>query len=92
MEIIRNIKKDDGIGDLKKRFEEGRVVLGTKRTLKLLKKNKIEIIYVSSTAPKFVLDLKELKEIEMNKLNIDAVGLGKLLGKNFPVSVAGVLK
>ncbi len=89
MEII---KKDRRINDLKKEVREGKIVLGTKKTLKLLKKNKIERIYLSNTAPKYVMDLEEFKKIEANKLDVDAVGLGKLLGKNFPVSVAGIQK
>ncbi|HDI06468.1 MAG TPA: hypothetical protein ENF39_00495 [Candidatus Aenigmarchaeota archaeon] len=92
MEIIEKIKKDHGIKDLKKEFNEEKLVLGIRETLKLTKKNKIERIYLSTTAPKYIVNREEFKKVEINRLDIDAVGLGKLLGKNFPVSVAGVLK
>lgn len=92
METIKKIKKENGLNNLKKEFKEGKIVLGTKKTIKLLKKGKIEKIYLSNTAPKFFLELEELKKIELEYLNIDALGVGKLLGKNFPVSVIGVTK
>lgn len=92
METIKKIKKDGGLDDLKKEFEKGKVILGVKRTIKMIKKNKISKVYLSLTVPKSIPDLQELKEIKMEYLDLDALGLGKVFGKNFSVSVAGILK
>jgi len=34
----------------------------------------------------------DIGSIEIERLNVDAIELGKSLGKNFPISVLGVLK
>ncbi len=73
---------------------EGKLVIGTKRTLKLLKEGKIKRVYVASTCPKNILDViekyskdKNVKVIYVKKTSSD---FGKMLGKPFLVTVAGV--
>jgi ribosomal protein L30E len=78
--------------NLKKEFEEGKLILGMKRTLKLLRKNKIEKIYLSATPPKSILEQEELKKVKIEKLNLNSLELGKYLGKSFSVAVIGVMK
>ncbi|MCK4429599.1 MAG: ribosomal L7Ae/L30e/S12e/Gadd45 family protein [Candidatus Aenigmarchaeota archaeon] len=73
-----------------KEFQSGKLVLGTRETLRLLKDGKIKLVYLSDTAPESVLNM--LKEVEVKKLDMDAVVLGKSLGKSFPVTVCGVKK
>ncbi len=73
-----------------KEYQSGKLVLGTRQTLKLLRERKIKFVYLSSTTPKSVLEL--LKNMEVKKLKIDAIELGKSLGKNFPVTICGVRK
>lgn len=90
MEVIK--EKRTKLESLKKEFEENKIILGTKRTFKLLRKNKIEKIYISSTPPEFVLKSEELKKVKTEKLNLNSLELGKYLGKSFPVAVIGVVK
>ena len=74
--------------DIKEDFESGKLVLGTKRVLKLLRKNKIKKVYLSSSAPGYIKPL--LGDVKIVKLNMNALELGKYLGRSFPVSVCGV--
>ena len=74
--------------------KEGRLIIGTKRTLKLLKEGKIKKVYVASTCPKNILEIiekyskdKNIKVIYVEKSSRD---FGKMLGKPFLVTVAGV--
>ena len=92
METIEKIKRSDGIVDLKKEFKSRKVVLGAKEVKKLLTLKKIKKVYLSNTAPKFLLDFEELKKVEVENLEMNASELGKFLGKNFPISAVGILK
>jgi len=81
----------ESIGRLAK---EGRLIIGTKRTLKLLKKGKVKKVYVASTCPKNILEAiekyakdKKVKVIYVEKSSRD---FGKMLGKPFLVTVASV--
>jgi ribosomal protein L30E len=91
MEAIKKRKKNSLV-ELKKELGENKIVFGTKRTLKLLKKNNIEKIYLSATSPEGIMKLQELKKIKIEKLNMNSLELGKYLGKSFPVAVIGVMK
>ena len=90
MEAVK--KRDKALATLKKEFEEGKLILGMKRTLKLLRKNKIEKIYLSATYPKAILEREELKNIKVEEVSLNSSELGKYLGKSFPVAVIGVAK
>jgi len=90
---METVKKQDKIlANLKKEFESGKLILGMKRTLKLLKKNKIEKIYLSATHPKVILERDEIKKVKIEKLYLNSLELGKYLGKSFSVAVVGVIK
>lgn len=87
MEAIKGALKE-----LKKKLEEKKLILGTKQTLKLVKKKKIEKIYLSSTPPEFLLTSPDLKKVKVERINMNSSELGKYLGKSFPVAVVGVMK
>jgi len=90
MEDINKLRKGDNILNLKKEYENNRLVIGPKISKKLMKENKIVKLYLSTNAPMNLLGA--LGSVEIERLNIDAIELGKSLGKNFPISVLGVLK
>jgi ribosomal protein L30E len=75
---------------LRKEFKEGRLVIGTNRTIKMIRAGKIKGVYITSTAPKEVRE--QIKGAEPKSLKLTATELGKFLGKNFPISVCGVKK
>ncbi len=89
MEGINKVKGESTL-NLKKEYENNKLVIGPKISKKLMKKNKIVKLYLSTNAP---LDLLgDVGSVEIERLNVDAIELGKSLGKNFPISVLGVLK
>ena len=89
MEGISKVKGENTL-NLKKEYENNKLVIGPKISKKLMKKNKIVKLYLSTNAP---LDLLgDVGSVEIERLNVDAIELGKSLGKNFPISVLGVLK
>jgi len=82
--------------EIKKAFEDKKLVLGTKVVLKNLVQNKLQKIYFSKNAPK-----ETLKEIELiaknSKVKIEYTGLtneefGLLCRKQFNINVLGLLK
>ncbi len=90
MEGISKLRKGDNILNLKKEYENNKLVIGPKISKKLMKKNKIVKLYLSTNAPMDLLG--DIGVVEIEHLNVDAIELGKSLGKNFPISVLGVLK
>ncbi len=79
---------------LKEAIKEGKVILGTERVMKLLKKNKLKKIYLSANCPeKVVLDIQhhsKLAKVAVIKLNKTNDELGSFCKKPFSVSVLGV--
>lgn len=73
-----------------KQLKEGKLVIGTNRTLKLLRAGKIVLVYTTTTTPEEVK--AKIKDVEVKKLKMTATELGKLLGKNFPIALCGVRK
>lgn len=72
----------------------GKIVLGSKRTLKLLKLGKIKYIIMASNAPsdiaqeiEYYSKLSEVKVIRFPGTNSE---LGSVLGKPFKVAVMGI--
>ncbi|MEZ0394666.1 MAG: 50S ribosomal protein L30e [Desulfurococcaceae archaeon] len=76
-------------------YRTGKVVLGTRRTTKLLLLGKVKAVVVASNAPRNVVEslkyyskLSGTTFIEFGGTNVE---LGTLLGKPFGVSVLGVI-
>ncbi len=73
-----------------KQFQEGKLVIGTNNTLKMLKENKLGLVYLTTSTPD---DTKaKISGVEVKKLKMTATELGKMIGKNFPIAVCGVRK
>lgn len=92
MEAINKLKRGDGISALKKEFENNRVIIGTNEVMKMLKSDKIKKIYLTKTISAEIINSLGSSKVEKEYLEIDALELGKSLGKNFPISMAGVKK
>ena len=82
-------------GELRTLLRTGKVVLGTRRTLKMLKLGKVKGVIIASTLRQ---DLKEdiiyyakLSGIPYYEYKGSAVELGTLCGKPFIVSTIGII-
>jgi len=73
-----------------KQFQDGKLVIGTNNTLKMLKAGKLETVYITTTTPEEIKS--KITGVEVKKLKMNATDLGKLLGKNFPIALCGVRK
>jgi ribosomal protein L30E len=73
-----------------KQFQEGKLIIGTNNTLKMLRAGKIGSVYVTTSTPDETKS--KIGGTEVKKLKMNATDLGKMLGKNFPIAVCGVRK
>lgn len=73
-----------------KQFQDGKLVIGTNNTLKLLRAGKLEMVYTTTSTPDEAKS--KISNVEVKKLKMNATELGKLLGKNFPIALCGVRK
>ncbi len=81
--------------EIKKNLKTDKLVIGTDKTVKLLKLNKLAKIFIArNTAELIEADLNyysKINDIEVLKLNIDNDELGVLCKKPFSISVIGLL-
>ena len=84
------------LDEIKKLVKDKRLIVGTKNTVKKLKENKLDKIWLSSNVP---AELKEeiAKYAQMNTvtlavLSISNDDLGVLCKKQFPVSIVSLSK
>ena len=80
--------------DLKEALKENKVIIGTDRTLKLLKLSKLKRVYISSNCPGDVKSdiehYSKLNNIPMINLKENNEELGALCKKPFFISVLGI--
>ena len=86
----------DNIDDIKKGVKEGKVIIGTSRTLKALKLGKISKVFLTSNCSS---DTKEdieyhskLSKVKVVKLRQPSGELGTICKKPFPISVLSFQK
>ncbi len=84
------------VDDIKKKIKEEKVIIGTERTIKVLKLGKVEKVFLTSNCPS---DVKEdiehyakLAKIKVVKLKQPNVELGVICKKPFPISVLSFKK
>lgn len=74
----------------------GKLLIGTKRTMKKLKQSTIEKIFLAKNCPSSIADdIKKAaaeKDVEVQQLDIECDRLGNTCKKPFHVSVASILK
>jgi large subunit ribosomal protein L30e len=82
--------------EIRKLLTEKRLVLGTERTMKLVRQGKLAKVYLSSNCPpKLKDDLNRycaLSSIECQDVGVPNEELGVWCKKPFAISVVGVLK
>jgi large subunit ribosomal protein L30e len=84
------------IDDIKKALKEGKVIIGTSRTIKALKLGKVSKVFLTSNCPSDVKDdieyYSKLGKVKVVKLKQPNVELGVLCKKPFPISVLSFQK
>ncbi len=84
------------LNELKKSLKEGKLVIGTKNTLKNLSRGNVSKIWLSKNTPEKVSDeiigYAKLSEVPVERLDIPNDELGIICKKQYSVSVASLLK
>ena len=84
------------VEEILKAEKEQRVIFGTKKTIKALKNNAVEKIYLASNCPehlkKTLKSLADLDSIQMIELDKDSEEFSASCKKPFSISVACILK
>ena len=79
------------ISELKKAIEEKKIVLGTDRTIKKLKRGEISKVFLASNCSKEIEEeiryLSKINDVKVEKLKQPNEEIGLLCKKNFSVSV-----
>jgi len=82
--------------DLKKILKSKKIIIGTEKSVKELKRGKLEKIFTSANCPKDVkkdIDhYSKLSDVELVLLEQENDELGVLCKKPFPISVLGLAK
>ncbi len=84
------------IDEIRKLLNTDKIIIGTDRTLKLLRKGELAKVFVSSNAEveakKDLEYYKKIGGVEVHALDVNNEELGTICGKPFLVSVIGVKK
>ena len=80
--------------DLKKNLRSDKMVIGTERTLKLLRQGRLSAVFMSSNCPVQVREdiAHYAKDVSVEVLDIPNDELGVVCKRPFSVSVAALLK
>lgn len=82
--------------EIKKNLTTGKLVIGTKRTIKAIKSAQVAKIFVASNCPEIISEDIEyygsFDGVPVEKLNVACDELGILCKKPFLISVVSVLK
>lgn len=94
--MARKKETDSALDEIKKNLEAKKLIIGTSRTLKMLRQGKISKIFLSSNCPAEVKDeIMHFIKFTGSKLVETAYPndeLGVLCKKSFNISVLSVLK
>ena len=86
----------NNLEDIKKNLKSDKLVIGTVTTLKKIKENKIEKVWLSSNVPESIKkdlnDYNDINAFEIIELGIPNEELGVLLKKQFSVSIVSLAK
>ncbi|MFW5865903.1 MAG: 50S ribosomal protein L30e [Nanoarchaeota archaeon] len=82
--------------EIKDNLATGKIIIGTKRTLKKMKQSMIEKVFLASNCPDMIADdikhYANLDDVEVQELETKCDDLGTLCKKPFHVSVVSILK
>ncbi len=83
-------------GEIRKKLEEKKIIIGTENTIKNLKLGKIEKIYVTKNCPEDVKEninyYSKLGKAKLVNLKYTNEELGVICKKPFSISVASLIK
>ena len=86
----------DVIKEIKSTLKDGKVVLGTEQTIKLIKQDNLKKVFLSSNCKKDIkADLQKyakISKVELVDVSVPNRELGVVCKKPFSISVIGVLK
>jgi ribosomal protein L30E len=86
----------DALEDVKKLIRDKRFIIGTQNTMKKLKSNKLERIWLSSNVPTDIKDditkYSEMNNVAVAQLDIPNDELGVICKKQFSVSIVSLAK
>ena len=86
----------DELSEIKKLIKSGRLVIGTESTIKKLKADKVEKVWLSSNVPSMLKDdiarYGKMSTVKVVSLGIPNDELGVQCKKQFSVSVVSLLK
>lgn len=82
--------------DIKDAIKNNKLIIGTKRTVKALKKDELSAIYLASNCPEVLEEdinyFASFDSVPVEKMTVTCDELGVLCKKPFLVSVVGILK
>ena len=82
--------------DIVKNIKTGKLLIGSKQTIKALRKGEITKVFLASNCPEMIVDdlthYCDLASVAVEKLNVACDELGTVCKKPFLVSVIGLLK
>jgi len=82
--------------DIKEAIKNDKLIIGTKRTVKALRKEELAKVYLANNCPEVLEDdinhFSSFDNVPVEKLTINCDELGVLCKKPFLVSVVAVLK
>jgi large subunit ribosomal protein L30e len=82
--------------EIKKNLNTGKLVIGSKRTIKAIKNSNVEKIFLASNCPEIITEDIEyygaFDNVPVEKLNIACDELGIVCKKPFLISVVSILK
>ena len=89
-------KLDNNVIEIQKSIESKKVVIGTERTIKLIKTGAASKVFLSSNCPEEILAdvdyYQKISPFEVVKLKIPNVELGAVCRKPFAISVLTIIK
>ena len=81
---------------IKEKLKEGKVVIGFKSVIKILKKEKPKMIVLANNIPEenknVIIHNTQISNVEIKEYKSDSMNLGLVCGKPFPISVLAIKK
>ena len=79
---------------IKENLKEDKVVIGFNSVIKILKKDKPQMIVLANNIPeenkKMIIHNAQISNVEIKEYQNDSVNLGLLCGKPFPISTLAI--
>ena len=86
----------DVVGEIKKLIKEDKLVIGTERTMKLLKTGKVQKVYLATNCPEDVREsvehYAEIGGVEVVDSGLQNTDLGDICKKPFQIAVIALPK